>query len=214
MYAELYQYLINYRQLPVPGIGTFLLDRKHASIDFPNRLINAPSYEISLRSETQPHARNFFSWLGMVLHITEREAVVKYNDFIYDLREQVKAGDSIHWKGIGVISRGLSGDVRFLPDTIGAEISVKAKKVIREKAAHMVRVGEDQKTSAEMEAMLSKPDEKRSYWWVAAAVIALLGIMFIGWYFSEHGVSFESTSNSMKIKPLESVEVTKILPRP
>jgi hypothetical protein len=214
MYAELYQYLINYKKLPVPGIGTFLLDRQPASIDFPNRLINAPFYGIILQSEVQPPARNFFSWLGMVLHISEREAVVKFNDFVYDLRQHVKDGDSIHWNGIGVLSRGLSGDVKFVPDTIEAESSVRAKKVIREKAAHMVRVGEDQKTSAEMEAMLNKPDEKRSYWWVAAAAIALLGVMFIGWYFSEHGVSLESTSNAMKLKPTESVELTKVLPRP
>ena len=214
MYAELYQYLINYRKLPVPGIGTFLLDRKPAIIDFPNRLINAPSYEISLRSDVHPHARNFFSWLGMVLHTSERDALVKYNDFVYDLKEKVKDGESIHWNGVGILSRGLTGDVKFVPDTIEVETSVKAKKVIREKAAHMVRVGEDRKTSAEMEAMLSRPDEKRSYWWVTAVAIALLAIMFLGWYFSENGVSLASTSNSMKIKPTESVEVTKVLPRP
>jgi len=212
MYAELYQYLIHYKKLPVPGIGTFLLDKKPASVDFPNRLLYPPVYEVGLQSIVQPPSRNFFSWLGTVLQVPERTAVIRFNDFVYELRQQVSAGNSIHWVGVGNISKGFAGEVKFIPDSIVSEQPVKAEKVIREKAEHMVRVGEDERTSVEMEAMLSKTVEKRSYWWVTAAVIALLAIMFIGWYFSEYGVSVMSTANTKKIIPAEAGTTTRSLP--
>jgi hypothetical protein len=42
MYAELYQYLLLHNKLPVPGIGTFLLEKSAAQGDFANKRINAP----------------------------------------------------------------------------------------------------------------------------------------------------------------------------
>jgi hypothetical protein len=48
MYAELYQYLISYKQVALPGIGTFSLERKPAESDFANKRINSPVYSVNL----------------------------------------------------------------------------------------------------------------------------------------------------------------------
>ncbi|MEI9912027.1 MAG: hypothetical protein WDO71_21700 [Bacteroidota bacterium] len=40
MYQELYAYLILHRQLNVPGIGTFLVERKPAETEFTHKQIN------------------------------------------------------------------------------------------------------------------------------------------------------------------------------
>jgi hypothetical protein len=204
MYEALYQYLIHHKNLPVPGIGTFLLERKPAVSDFPSRMIYPPGYSVALQAETPPPSKIFFSWLGAALQVSDRDAIRQFNDFIFGLKQQVSDGDAVHWKGVGVLSRGLAGDLRFLPDHITLESPVKAEKVIREKAEHMVRVGEDQKTSAEMETLLNLPGEKRSYGWVYAAVLGVLAVLFIGWYFSENGVKPAASANSSKITPREA----------
>ncbi len=81
---------------------------------------------------------------------------------------------------------------------------VAAEKVIREKADHMVRVGEEEKTSAEMTEMLNQPEEKKSYWWVYAMIAGILSVIFIGWHLSEKGVDINATGNGTILVPSES----------
>ncbi|MBL7724624.1 MAG: hypothetical protein JNK27_10770 [Chitinophagaceae bacterium] len=204
MYAELYQFLIQHKQLPVPGIGTFLLERKPAAVNFPERKIEPPVYGVSLQPVGNSPSKNFFIWLGAALQVSDRDAVIRYNDFAFDLKRQLSGGDIVNWKGVGQLSKGLGGDIKFIPqEKRSLESPVAAEKVMREKAEHMVRVGEDEKTSVEMTELLSHTETKKSYWWAYALIVALLSVMFIGWYFSENGISMSSTSNSKKLVPVE-----------
>ncbi len=213
MYQELYQFFLLHKQLPVPGIGTFLLERKPAVIDFPNRKVNPPVYSIALGSPGLSPSAQFFTWLAHAFHISDNDAVVRFNDFVFDMKKQIAEGDIINWDGMGTLSRGLSGDIKFIPAIAGMlEEPLQAEKVIREKAGHMVRVGEEEKTSVEMTEMLNKPEEKRSYWWVPAVAVMLLAVMFTGWYFSEHGVAVSSTANDKKLVPEEATASYSILP--
>ena len=205
MYAELYQYLILHNQLPVPGIGTFLLERKPAQSDFLNKQINPPLYSISLQPHTGAASKNFFAWLGNALGITERDAVIRFNDFVFDMKRQISSGASIEWNGIGTLSKGLAEEIRFTdPAMLTVEPPVKAEKVIREKAEHIIRVGEEEKTSTEMTALLNKEAVRKSYWWVYALAITVFTLMFIGWYLSENGVDISSSSNTQKLAPMEA----------
>ncbi len=214
MYGELYQYFIQHRQLPVPGIGTFLLERKPALSDFPNKIINAPTYSIILKNAADTPAKSFFNWLAAAFGISDRDAVIRFNDFVYNLKQRLTQGDKIHWNGVGVLSAGLAGEIKFEPelDNTQVEAPVKAEKVIRENAQHTVRVGEDERTSAEMIDYLSQPAEKRKYWWALALAMALLAIMFIGWYLSAHGLATSAAGNSNKIEPAASPATYKIQP--
>jgi hypothetical protein len=214
MYAELYQYLLLHNKLPVPGIGTFLLEKSPAQVEFANKRINSPAYTISLQAVAASPVSGFFTWLGNKLQITERDAVLKFNDFAYDMKRQVDHGDIIIWNGVGTITKGLGGEVKLATtvSSISYEVAVPAMKVIREKAEHTVRVGEDQKTSAEMVEMLSHIEAKRSYWWAYALAIAVLSFMFIGWHFSKNGIKVSSTANNQIVTPVAGVATYKILP--
>lgn len=200
MYPELYQYLLLHKQLPVPGVGTFLLERRPAQIDFPNKQMLPPVYSISMQSSALIPTGKFFNWLGAVLGISQMDAVIRYNDFAFEVKKQLDKGDTVIWNGVGVIKKGLAGEIKFAPAEITVtEQPVPAIKVLREKAEHTVRVGEDERTAAEMEEMLTKPEEKKSYWWAYALAIGLLAVIFTGWYFSEHGVDVSSTANGKKL---------------
>jgi nucleoid DNA-binding protein len=214
MYEELYQYLIQHKSLVMPGIGTFSLERKPAEIDFLNKRMNPPSYTVALQPTVVQASKNFFDWLANALHIPGSDADNKFNDFVVDVKNRISAGDIINWNGVGTLSKGLRGEVKFIPSVTDfvLERPVVAEKVIREKSEHMVRVGEDERTSTQMTEMLNQPDEKKSYWWAYALAIALLAIMFIGWYVSEHGVDISSTANSQKLVPQEAGTTYQTLP--
>lgn len=93
------------------------------------------------------------------------------------------------------------------------EAAIPAAKVIREKAAHSVRVGEDQRSSSEMEVLLAQTAEKKVYWWAWALAIGLVAVIFIGWYFSENGVDTTSTANTKPLVPEDTASPSyRLLP--
>ncbi|MBI5858743.1 MAG: hypothetical protein HZB42_14015 [Sphingobacteriales bacterium] len=206
MYAELYQYLLLHNKLSVPGIGTFLLNRKPAESDFLNKQIKPPSFSISFEQFTDSPGTGFYKWLGNVLGITDRDAVIRFNDFVFETKRQISNGNIINWNGVGSLTKGLGDEVKFSPATIiTAEQPETAEKVIREKAEHMVRVGEDEKTSVEMSEILNRPVKKRSYWWVLPLIIGVLAAAFIGWHVAEHGFDVSGMGNKSKLCPSEAL---------
>ena len=196
----------------MPGIGTFLLERKSASVDFPNKQITAPVYTVSLHPEYAVPAISFFTSLGGLLHLSGKEAVKKFNDFSFDLKKQLADGAIVNWSGVGILQKGLAGDIKLSPSVIQLqETPVVAHKAIREKAEHMVRVGEDEKSAEEMTEFLNQEEEKKTYWWVYAMVIGILSVIFIGWHFSENGIDVSATANKSKLAPAEGAAVYKLL---
>ena len=212
MYAELYRYLIQYKKLYLPGIGNFILERKPAEADFINRCINPPSYSISLQQDTIKPSSKFFAWLGAVYNISEKDAIIRFNDFVFDLKKEINNGSRIEWNGIGTISKGLGDSIRFNAEEINLPVkAVHAEKVIREKAEHAVLVGERERSSVEMTEFLSAPATKRNNWWVIPVSILLLAFMFTAWYLSKNGMNASSVSNTKKASPSVSTNTYKEL---
>lgn len=203
VYRELFEYLLLHKQLNLPGIGTFSAERKPADIDFASKQVIAPSYSFTLHKDyNSTPSKRLFSWLASTLNISELDSVIRFNNFVFDLRDKLAAGNKLEWKHLGVLSKGLSGEIIFEPGEITEiESPVPAVKVLREKADHTVMVGEYERTSEEMRDALSHVKEKRSYWKVAALVIAVIAIAFIGYYFSTHGMNTSSAGNQHQIAP-------------
>jgi hypothetical protein len=204
MYEALYRFLVRYRKIDLPGIGAVALQMQSSRSEFVNRAFLPPAYFFSLEKGRETPSRKLFSWLAINLSLTEREAVLKFNDFIWDLQNQLATGKEVTWDGVGVFKKEATGEINFngFRNNLSFLEEVVAEKVIRENAEHTVRVGEFEKTSTQMTEILSGDaivKEKSFYWWVwpLAAIIAIL--IFLGWYFSEHGISSSSTGNNQKI---------------
>lgn len=165
MFGELYQYFLLHKQLNVPGVGVFLLERRPATSDFPNRVINPPTFHIALEPNNVTPSKFFYNWLAQAFGISERDAVIRFNDFAYDLKQQLGKGQTIQWEGIGKLSPALGGGISFDPELDGTctDSPVKAEKVIRDRPEHTVRVGEDEKTAAQMIELLSQPETRKNY---------------------------------------------------
>lgn len=211
MYAELYQFLIQHKQLPVPGIGTFLLERKPATSDFYNRKIDPPAYSIGFQTVAISPSRKFFTWLANALNISDREAIIHFNNFVFEMKNKISAGDIINWNGVGSLKKSLAGEIKFIPADMRSffDQPVIAEKMIREKAEHTIRVGENERTSTQMTEFLNQPVDKRSYWWDLALVITLVAAMFIGWYFSEHELNPSAAANQKKLAPMNPAITSK-----
>jgi hypothetical protein len=210
MYGELYQYLILHKQLHLPGIGTFAVEKKPADFDVAAQVINPPAFTIALQPDHTTPAKSFFNWLGARLGITERDAVIRFNDFLFDLKRQLSSGNKLQWSGVGTLSKGLNGDIKleFGPSNYSPAAPVHAAKVLRQNAEHTVRVGEQEKTSVQMKELLlgHTEDEKKSWWWVAAIILVVLAILFIGYYFSVNGLTTSAASNQQKLVPQEAAK--------
>jgi hypothetical protein len=200
MYVELYEYLLLHNNVSVPGLGTFLLERRPAQMDFANKLVHAPVYSLTYK-ESVEDTTALCSWLASYWNISFESASERFETFT----GKIKRLQSLVWDGVGVITRRPAGIV-FTPERPIQAKPVPAHKVIREKSTHMVRVGEDQRSSAEMESMLQTADTvRKSNWWVWAMVIGIPAIIFIGWYFSEHGIDTSTTSNTGRAAIQETI---------
>ena len=216
MYRDLYQYLVLNQQLQIPGIGIFQISRKASQVDFPNRVINPATYSVSLQSSGETNSRHLYNWLSEALHISERDAVVRFNDFAFDMKKRLNAGDVISWDGIGSLSKDTSGNFTLTASSTDFVFNkpVPAEKVLREKAEHIVRVGEQERTSAEMTEILAQPEPKRSAWWAYGLAAGILTIIFIGWYLSEHGVDSAAISNKQALAPKATATSYRLLNNP
>lgn len=214
MFVELYQYLLLHKEMPVPGVGTWQLEKHPARVDFPNKMIHAPAYQFAWKPESHLPDKYFFQWLALQLGVSDREAIFRFNDFAFDLKKQLTAGSTVTWNGVGELNRGLGGEIKFTPEqeAYTPETPAGAVKVIREKPEHTVRVGESEKTAAEMVEMLNQPAERRSFWWAWALALGLLAVVFLGWYFSEHGLELSSTGNTRVVVPAEAGPTYQELP--
>ena len=111
----------------------------------------------------------------------------------------------MHWEGVGTLRKWQNGEIMFEaePQQKGLESPVTAKKVIREKAQHLLTVGTQERTSEEMMEMLFPEEEKKSYWWVAPLAIVIAAFIFIAYHLSANGVKPSSAGNQQKLFPAE-----------
>lgn len=188
MYSELYRYLITHNKLILPGIGVLSLIRKPAEGDFVHRQILPSSYSVSLEETNEQPATNFYKWLSGAFSISDNDAIIRFNDFVFGLKKQLNEGAIINWDKIGILKNGLSGTINFKTGECATdETPVAAEKVIRENAEHKILVGEEEKTSVEMEQILNPSVPKKSYWWITPLILIVLSLVFIVWYLANNG---------------------------
>ena len=213
MYQDLYEYLVLNKQLNVPGIGVFFLERKPAETDLTHRQINPPAYTMTLHHSSATPAKKFFHWLAERLNLYYHEAIVRFNGFAFDLKNRISSGDKIIWDNVGTLSKGMAGEIKF--ESVLKEYSfdppVSTTKIIREKAVHSIRVGEMEKSSAEMTEWLHPAEEGGPVWWAPALVAAVLLFIFTGLYFSQKGISSSSAANQQKLSPMKGSVAYTIL---
>src|SRR5438105_2446916 len=101
MFTELHVYLVQRKKLCLPGIGTISLERQPAGFHFANRSFSPPVYSYIFQQGKEVPIKSLYNWLANFFHITERESVIRLNDFLFDLKRKIGEGKEISWQGVG-----------------------------------------------------------------------------------------------------------------
>ncbi len=187
MYNFLYQYLIFNKKLSIPGIGSFIVENKNATLNFVDKIIYPPLPVINYTAEKLPADKNFFTSLSRQLNVDETSAENKFNEFTSSFTHQISQNGSITLPGIGILTKQFYSTFTFEPQqniqTLFPEIH--AERVVRKNAEHTVLVGESEKTSVQMQEFLQEETPVKK-WWVPAAVLAVIGVAALILYYAAH----------------------------
>jgi nucleoid DNA-binding protein len=188
MYSAILKFLALHKHLSLPGIGYFNIEIKPAQIDFANRSITHAQNSIVFNNTKLPAEKKFFEFLSGELNIDEVQVIRNFTNFNSKLQDDLNSNNSLYFKGIGTLTKQTSNVLAFQPEPVPEYFPViTAERVIRKNATHTIRVGEDEKTSEEMQTSLHQPKQiKKERWWIAATVLAALGIAAIAFYYAMH----------------------------
>jgi hypothetical protein len=212
MFVELYRYFISSRSLSLSGIGTLQLDRQPACYNFSDKLIQPPVFSVSCKPGNTGDDSGLIAWLATDLQISRDDAAEKYEAFIKEFREQLSSGSEINWNGIGNFKQNDSGQLGFIPGgSHSGQMPVAAEKLIRENAEHAIKVGEEIRTSTQMQSRRVVKTKKDKLSWLAPVLLFLASAGFISWYFMQNGFSISSVSNQQAVFPTDSKDNYKIL---
>ena len=158
-------------------------------------------------------SKRFFRWLSDAFQISERDAVIRFNDFAFDLKKQFAEKREINWNGVGKIYEDFEGSIKFTPSSkkISFGVAPPVEKIVREDVHPILKIGEQEKTADEIIEIPGHPETKNSYWWAYALIIGLLVVIFTGWYISTYGLKTSSSANQQKIIPADTISTHKDL---
>jgi hypothetical protein len=169
------KYLLQYKRVSIPSVGTIRLVQQPAQLDIANKLILPPSYkaEISGEDDVSEHQLDF---LASCLN-QEKETIWQSLDELgHRLGERMKE-EGFDWKGIGVIH---SSNERIAVLSTETMEPVVAEKLIRQDAEHRVLVGDQHLTSTQIAGLKEeRVESKRSVLLIIGWVILFLSVLYI-----------------------------------
>ncbi len=211
MFQLLHKYVILHGKLSLPEVGVIVLERNPASIDTVNKTIINPSWQFRFLNTREKTHADVFAWLAKTMNISVTDAVVELTNFSFGIKNKLNNGEIINWKGIGVFKKGLGDEIKFEPEHLELDFvqPIVAEKVIREKAYHSVRVGDNQRSSEEMEKLLNKKKINKSLAWVFMLITGIVAISFLAVYYVKNDMEFSAFRNQQKIIPQELPAILK-----
>jgi hypothetical protein len=214
MSEALYKYLLQNKSLSIPGLGTIFVERVPAQSDFVNRQLLPPSFHYRFDKYFDAPDKDFFGFLSQQKNIADYEAIRWYNEWAYDLRNQIRTDNPVTLEKVGVLSKDLSGEIQFeaLMPIESYLAPVPAIRVIRSHAKHVLRVG-DKEVSSEFssEGQEESSTVEKESWWIYALVLAAIVLIILFFHFYKNGLTGDATGNRQSIGLLNIVEISPSL---
>ena len=185
MLTTLTTYLLQYKQVAIPHIGSFELRKQPATLDFANRLIQPPVEEV-VYNQTDAVNEQQTAFLSEALNASVSEVSQKLDTLGQQLKERVSK-QSFEWRGIGLLDSGPSGIV-FNSQFQTKLKPVEAHRVMRENVSHAVTIGDKELQSHEAAELLQE-EAGRSYLMIIVWILIALALLFIGYLFYSKGLS-------------------------
>jgi nucleoid DNA-binding protein len=185
MYNAVKKFLASHQHVALPGIGNFSVEAIPAQIDIANRSITSSESKILFNNDKLPVKKGFYDFISKELNIDEEHAKLGFTEFIKQLQDSLNTNNFIYFKGIGRLTKQSTNVLTFQQEKMPEYFpEFRAERIIRKNTTHTVRVGEHEKTSEEMQTVLNRTQTiKKETWWIAAAILAVIGIIAIIFYY-------------------------------
>jgi hypothetical protein len=199
------KYLHQYKQLHLPGIGSFEVVEQPARLEYADRLIYPPQSEIRY-SETGTLNDTQLEYLEQELGVDRFVVERQLQDFVQELKQRLN-GQPFTWYGLGTLLLR-QNRLEFRAEPLTNLTPVDAHKVIRENAQHTVLIGEQEVQSGDVPEYLHGTGRKRSIFVLIGWILLALAILFLLYYFYKEG--FKPESSGSRVKAIASLFVQPV----
>jgi hypothetical protein len=200
VFPLLTKYLLYYKRVSIPNIGSFIIEQQPAELNFVERLIQPPGYRVVFKNN-EAVDEDLVTFIGFNTDNDVSTARTKLELFGRELKNKLKEAP-FTWNGIGELE--YTDSVVFHPREIKNPLQpVAANKVIKENAQHAVLVGEQEMQSGSMENVrtIAYDKKKRPVTAIIGFVLLLLSLLFLGYYFYTYRDTKSNTGLKTDIKP-------------
>ena len=192
-------YLYEYKNCPLPSVGSLVLQPGHAKYLPGENKILAPVPFIEL-SDTENSSDSLLQFLAYKKNISIPEANLKLHSFCSQLKE-LKANEEFPFSSAGSFFMDENEQLQFKSLALSPSFfpETKAERVIHPDVAHQILVGDKETNSTAMTELLNDDSVAKSRWWIAAVIMAVLGLVTIFVYYSQNAAG--DTGNAMPVEP-------------
>jgi hypothetical protein len=197
------KYLLQFRRLSIPHVGTFELVQLPAEFNVVDQLLVPPSYKLNWMNndDLSDHQVHF---LASSIKADAESIKEELDLFGKNFRTNVQ-NEPFTWNGIAGLE-GVDGSIAIgqqLMTVEGLE-PVPAHKVMRENVEHSMLVGDHQMTSQQVNDTLARPGKKRSLAVMIGWILLILTVLAILYILYRNGFSPLSSGLKMKAATLNS----------
>ncbi|HEU4903546.1 MAG TPA: hypothetical protein VFT06_12160 [Flavisolibacter sp.] len=176
VFNQLTKYLVQYKRVSIPSVGTILLVQQPAQLNVADKIIEPPTVSAELREDVVVPEHQL-KYLSAALQQETESISQSLTEFGSWLKKRIQ-GDGFEWKGIGLIRQ--SGQPT--PISLPGQTPIPAERVVRQDAAHHVLVGDQHMTSTQITGLReteTTTKKKRSVLVLIGWIILILSILFI-----------------------------------
>lgn len=187
----LFKYLVLYKKLAIPKVGSFNIEQLSAEVDQTNHLLFPPSQVVRFKANEPSADKHFFDFLVRETGLELLE-VIKHIQFLsQQLLKDAQEKNGAILEGIGVLKKDENGHLLFFSEHPLDYLfpQVKVDKSISSTTVHGIEPTEYNIAELEGDELRDllgqKSDEllEADNWWVYAIALILIGIGALLFYY-------------------------------
>ena len=201
MLNEVTNYLLQYRHVTIPFIGSFELQYIPAQLDFASRLILPPKIKV-VHTPNEDVEEQQLNYLSEANALPYSEVITQLKTLGNQLKSSINQ-QPFEWTGIGRLE--LNGSDLIFHSEAETKLSpVAAHKVMRENVSHAVTVGDKEIQSHDAGALM-KNEPAKSYLMLIVWILVVLALLFIVYILYTNGFSPLSSGYRQQVGDFKSL---------
>lgn len=206
----LYRYFTQTGEVAIPGIGQLLHARSNAVNDFVMKELRPGSIGVDFMSGDKNVDPKQYHYLSKQTGIPESQVKNELVLLGEELHHRLHQDKKLEWMGVGSFFVDENGDIQFQPKPTHVSLfrPLHYQHVIRQDAVYEMRVGEEQRSTVEMENFF---EEQRTSagknQWKKGALI-LLGIIVVALFVRYSKGSFSLMDGRLNKIQFKSAQTT------